>query len=200
MHIPKLKIPIQVEPEKIPEDEENKAPEDAVYRVKRCDLKQPRYIGRDVLEPDIDLSDYRCNAVVDWITITFYTHKEHQAKNIHKRLNEVYAHSLFVSGPDAKKRYQGKEFLITLQTPDAANLVQLLRALRSYPDRRTETRFRTRIHAIEISIDFYPYSGDANDRIRMTDVLRRHLMPDPLIWAHENGIPRTVYGKFVSGG
>ena len=39
------------------------------YREERLSLRQPRFAGRCVLVPDIDLKGYRCKAVVDFVDL-----------------------------------------------------------------------------------------------------------------------------------
>jgi len=182
------------------------------YKLEPTKARQPRYNGRYDLRPDIDLGSYRCSAVIDWIEIYFETAEEHQPKNIQRRLAKVLGKAIYVRiwDPFANTRGntyvtptpqdQGTQFVLCMQEPDARSLFSSVDAIKSYPDLLPVEYQPITIEAMELSIDFHPNDQSTTARLRMTDVLRRHLLPEDVIWAHKKGIPRVAFDELTPEG
>ena len=174
-----------------------------LYSLEDCGLKgnQPVLAGRRVLLPNLSLRDFRCGSVIDWIEFEFPTVGEHQATNIQrfavKYLQDTRSSStLYITGPNQKKWYQGRQFRIRLQQPNPDEFKGFLGALSAkYPTAKAIADLR--ILEIEVSVDFYvlkKFLGDQNaagsKRELMVDLLRRHLMPHTTLTKLPGGAPR----------
>lgn len=99
---------------------------------------QPVLDGRSILSPDIDLNDFRCTAVIDWIEVRMQnTPGLHQARNIHfhakKMLDKLGSQStIFVSGPDGETGYIDHDFILRLQQPVAREMMEFLEEMLQY--------------------------------------------------------------------
>lgn len=164
--------------------------------------KQPILAGRDVMRPRIDLNDYRCSAVLDWIEIRLEMPGRHQALNIHRKAQEILrsqgsSSTLFVCGPEHQNRYNGQRFILRIQQPQAHHLVRFLKALIAEYAPKTPAVADLVIAGFELSVDFYikpmyRQSQAASDLLpyRMVDVLRRHLRPASILTEAEACNPR----------
>ncbi|MHA3980674.1 hypothetical protein ACW9UR_23655 [Halovulum sp. GXIMD14794] len=174
------------------------------YKLEPTSAKQVRYNGRFDLRPEIDLKSYTCNSVIDWIEIYFETADEHQPKNIQRRLakacNKTVHARVWCPLVTTEHQDQGTQFVLRMQEPDARALFRAIDAIRSYPDLLPAEYQPITIEAMELSIDFYPEDQSASARLRMTDVLRRHLLPQDVIWAHKNGFPRVAFDELTPEG
>ncbi|WP_139188591.1 hypothetical protein [Aliiruegeria lutimaris] len=155
--------------------------------------KQPINEGRLEVWPDIELCDYTFSAVVDWIRISFDTTSRHKASNIHRWASAVVdlEQTLFVQRLDGEDWRAGHEFTLQLQNPTPSGLERLCAAL--------ETKYKIdrqaiRIDGIEVSLDIYPKSGSDEDRRRMTEVLRHHVIVPELFWNTPGAQPRCAFG------
>jgi len=98
------------------------------YSFQRCCPKigrkpQPVLAGRGILSPDIELNNYKCTAVVDWLEFSLETPGVHQAVNVHRLLNselKVFGSNctLHVTGPERKSGERGSSFILGIQQPD----------------------------------------------------------------------------------
>lgn len=164
---------------------------------------QPVLDGRSILSPDIDLNDFRCTAVIDWIEVRMQnTPGLHQARNIHfhakKMLDKLGSQStIFVSGPDGETGYIGHDFILRLQQPVAREMMEFLEEMLQYYRPRNPTVMALPIAGTEVSVDFRvkPKPGRDQDasnllRWRMADALRRHLRLGPVLTEEVRCAPR----------
>lgn len=179
------------------------------YRVEPAATKQPLHRGRLLLTPDIDLNDYRWSAVVDWIELAFFTYGRHQARNMWKKLDHELeqiggAEGIFVSGqdPERSKRYIGRDFVLRIQDPDPERLKTVMNTVHRIYDVEPIEDGPFLIYGIEISMDFYPRRPSALTeheravrRMRMTELLRKHLHVHPEFWKEWTDEPRFTDGS-----
>lgn len=163
---------------------------------------QPVLRDRLIVEPDVDLNDYRCSAEIDWIDIGLETTNRHQALNVQqfaiRALTSLGSDSgVYVSGPDGLPHYIGSAFTLRIQQPQPRALIGLLKAMvRKYVPGQDSIR-NLPVWGIEVSVDFYVKDQltrnlDAQNlmRWRMTDLLRRHLRPKDILTENEDCFPR----------
>jgi len=167
---------------------------------------------RILAEPDIDLNDYRCRAVIDWIDIRLHTAAKHQAVNLHRfakqsLINVGSESTVFVSGANGETGFIGNEFTFRIQQPEPQALIDLFKALVAKYDPDRDTILDLPITGVEVSIDFYvknqaKLDPSARDllRWRMTDLLRRHLKPKGLLTEAERNSPRYFTSFNGQGG
>ena len=177
----------------------------SAYKASGHRQTQPVLSNRNLLSPDIDLNHYKCQAVIDWIDLRLETLNTHQAVNIQRNIAKKLkargsVSTIYVMGPNKEPRYQGETFILKLQQPQPAELADLLYDILSeyptYEDRASEVQ----IAGIEISIDFYVKPDATVDaetmilrRWQMTDVLRRHLKPEPILTRDDQCHPRFFW-------
>ncbi len=171
---------------------------------------QPILKGRTILHPTVDLNNYRCRSVIDWIAVHLQTDDVHQAINIQRWVTKLSGRvgsdsSVFVSGPNGESRYIGTAFLLRFQQPQSNKLYDVLGYILSKYAPALETPDNIYIAALEISVDFYVKSKriqnqDAQNLMRwqMVDILRRHLRPEGILTEIDEGHPRfysETHGK-----
>ena len=168
---------------------------------------QPVLAGRTILRPDLGLNRYTCNAEIDWVELRLCTLGHHQAQNIHrfaaKELDSIGSgSSVFVSGPGREPGYSGSEFILRLQQPKPNELAVLSKSLvAKYAPHLTPVA-ELPPAGVEISVDFRVepdkhWTDDTRNLLRwqMTDILRRHLRPEPVLTEEGNCAPRFYVKK-----
>ncbi|WP_141134979.1 hypothetical protein [Tropicimonas sediminicola] len=152
--------------------------------------------GRLELWPDIHLEDYTFSAVVDWVRISFDTTGFHQAVNIKRWASTIVdrGQTLYVYGPNGERGFKGHEFTLTLQDPTPDSLDRLCRAIEGKYEIDTAERQAIRIDGIEVSLDIYPNNETDEDRRKMTEALRRHVVVPEMFWEDRLAHPRSTYG------
>lgn len=174
------------------------------YDVQRAPLRQARFQGCLLAMPVVDLSHYEMRAVFDWIEVMVTCRSSHLAINLQRRLERLRraqggAHSCFVGGPDRRPRAQGRRFVIRLQEPDPLAVAGLLQAFV-----REVCAYGTQVASLplvgfELSLDVYPApklkldaAEYALQRMRMTELLRRHVSVDE-VYATTRRKPRFTF-------
>lgn len=146
---------------------------DCPYRTEPAGLAQARFSGRDILRPDIDLSRYRVRAVYDWIDLVVRLGANSQFRHIQDELLPFAARKLHVTPLGAHESGTTDQFRIRIQDPSR----KLLNAIVTALDRRWGMRGAPTVDEIEVSIDFYPHSGDDEERQILVGILQRHFLP-----------------------
>lgn len=170
---------------------------------------QPVLRDRFLGTPLVDLNDYRCSAVIDWIKLRLETQSRHQARNMQPAIAKMLeaigsSSSIYVSGPNGECRHIGDQFILIFQAPKPHELFKVMSTvLAKYaPD---QGLLDLQIAGIEISVDFYVRDAGVLApaicqlrRWQMVDILRRHLRPEPVLTEMTLGHPR-VYGDKLGG-
>jgi hypothetical protein len=162
---------------------------------------QPILRSRSLLTPDVDLNVYKQKAVIDWVQIRIATPEVHQARNMQPAITNMLKAlgangTVYVSGPKEERRYIGRDFLVKFQQPEPKTLLPVLeQIIDKYAI--TTSAANIPITGIEISVDIYvkhPHEMAPHEanllRWQMTDILRRHLRPAPVLTEMEQGWPR----------
>ncbi len=161
------------------------------YRLEPMAGRQKRLGGRAAVVPELDLSAFRTHAVIDWVALEIGADSLQPAVNINGWLRESTGESLSVTGPAGVERYAGMNFEIKIQDPTPERLAGIVEAIKGMP----RLTFAGRIAAIEVSVDWYALSHAERERLLMTDLLWRHLLPPENVWRCESGWPRSVTGR-----
>ncbi|MDU8946340.1 hypothetical protein [Ovoidimarina sediminis] len=159
------------------------------------------------MTPVLDLNRYHCSAVIDWLEFRFCTFTEHQSLNVQKVaarfLGELGARStVFVSGPERQPGYQGSDFLVRVQDPQPRRFYLFLEALHDRYAARADDVGKVQISGVEVAVDFRvadtgSISPAERDHLRwqMTEVLRRHIRPEPVLTDLDRNWPRYYTEK-----
>ena len=161
------------------------------YVLKPVTKGQKRKLGRAVLMPDLDLSSYRVDAVVDWVAVGVETDSDQPAVNVNEWIAKATGESLSVTGPGGGEGYFGRAFEAKIQDPTLDTLAKITSAIDAHP----RLSCTGRLAAIEVSVDWYPHSKREEDRLLMVDLLWRQLLPPEGIWRMEGGWPRSFVGR-----
>ena len=161
MLYPKAILPVETNPT-------TKFRELPFKRVKMAKT-QRRFQNRYCLEPDVNLKDYRCHAVIDFVEFEFTSADPTQFR---------YVQDVVRDAPESRTPHvetlagsisSGTKFSVRVQDPTVADLLAISAAI--------ETRFGCKvppqIRVIEVSVDFYPRKPDDAAREIMVGVLQR---------------------------
>lgn len=135
---------------------------------------QRRVAGRTVVQPVIDLNDYTCRAVIDWVVISFWFEHSTQLQFVQAVVEPVLGRKPYVEPVDPGPGNVSTEFRIRFQEPQ----LKLLAECEDTLDKKFKLQMHGVVHSIEISVDFKPRSPAPDLVGRMVGVLSRHLFPD----------------------
>lgn len=156
------------------------------YRLDPVAGRQPRLKGREALVPEVSLRDYRVMAVVDYVGIRFQTRDIQRAVNAFRMVRSQGVPCRFVTGPNDEDEHLGTDFICKIYDPSPKHLLEHAAAINKHPGLSCEGD----LALVEISIDWYSRSGSVEERLRMTELLRRHILPARRLWTSKNGWPR----------
>ena len=143
------------------------------YEATPTDKKQRRLLGRVALLPQIQLQDFQCRAVIDWVTVGLSLSRNTQHQWLQQKVEAVFGRRSYIKALDKGPGDASDAFEITIQEPDLCRLQRLCAAL----ERKFGFQRPPIITAIEISVDFIPKVGGAHDRAKLFMVLTRHFHP-----------------------
>ncbi|MBV0912506.1 hypothetical protein [Anianabacter salinae] len=163
---------------------------------------------RTVLEPQIDFSRYRCEAVIDFIEFQLVTLQATQPVHIQKTARKALeamgsSSSVYVELKGGAKYTWCRSYYIRIQQPRPRELERVLAAIDARYPHSLGSASKLPVTAIEVSVDFYVKDIDTIHpdtaqilRWQMTEVLKRHFLPersvvDPI---GRNGLPRIGKG------
>lgn len=164
---------------------------------------QPMHDRRVQLIPEIDFTLYNPRAVIDWLEIGWHSADTYRAQVIGSAAKRWLKRrgsrsTAWITGPERKPGYEGKEFVCLIQDPDPKELREFLEFIESeyvVQDEIWHPPFQ--VTGLEISLDFYVRgSEEMTDatydyhRWRMTDLIRRHTRYWPFLWEVADHTPR----------
>ena len=130
---------------------------------------QRRFQNRYCLEPDVNLKDYRCHAVIDFVEFEFSSVDPTQFRYVQDAVLDAAGGRTPRVETLAGSVSSGTKFSVRVQDPTVADLLAISAAI--------ETRFGCKvppkIRVIEVSVDFYPRKPDDAAREIMVGVLQR---------------------------
>lgn len=153
------------------------------YTPIRRKLIQRRLERREPLEPDVDLSEYRVEAVIDWINLRVSLKAPTQFRYIKEAIRHTGAEGVFVR-PLERKRESCRVFRITIQHPSRRTTIE--RAIGAVHS--TFAVEAISVVGLEVSLDLYPRTPDRLKRHKLLAVVQRHLWVDPAILASRGAL------------
>ena len=172
---------------------------------------QPVTRGRFKLKPDICLNDYRCEVVFDWIELFIGLTQSVRACDLGKVVKNRKSWRddggvRFLS-PDREDNHFGNRFVVRIQDPTLARILEVLRIVNGYRRIDEIDFFKTEIRGLELSVDFYPKSRPglsqlelALRRTRMSAALRSHFILEPSWAAGEVARDEWMWPRYCDGG
>lgn len=161
---------------------------------RREDLRkaQARLQNRYTLLPRIDLTRFRCKAVIDFVELEIVTRNDTNLPAVRRWVSEGLGLPSLWCEQVGGETNSGTVFHITVHDPRIDNLQRLHAVMAATTAGLAQPITITKL---EISVDFYSRSGTENDRLAMFGVLQRTYMPSMEIWRHDPDHPRIVWGK-----
>jgi len=161
------------------------------FRREEIRKVQARLQNRYALVPRIDLKQFCCKAVIDFVEVEMVTKNATNFPAIRRWISEA----LNVPKPWCEQVEGEKNsatiFRIVIHDPRIADLERLDGAIAKTAAGLAQPITITKL---EISIDFYPRSGSEEDRFAMFGVLQRTFMPSMKIWHYAADHPRFAWG------
>lgn len=158
-----------------------------------CQLtaKQRRLQGRTVLRPTLDLDEYTCRAVIDWIDLVFKTGKPTQWMWIKKEIDGAIGGNCHIEGRRDEDTTEHSEFRVRFQEPDLKRLPLAKRAIED----RWSLQAAPTIEHLEVSIDFTPKKPSDLLLAQMFGVLVRTHLPGRDVISDPRDRPRSAWGQ-----
>lgn len=154
--------------------------------------KQARFVGRSVLQPELELDDYRFNALIDWVEVEVSLMQATQFQHVQTVAANVLNRKCFVKAVHAGTGNTATTFLIRVQEPKSIRDVMTL-------NETIGTRYGlagpTKINAIEISVDAYPTTPNDQARAQLLGVMQRTLFPREDVFTNQNMRPRLSWNR-----
>lgn len=162
------------------------------FRREDIRMVQARFQNRYSLVPRLDLRQFRCNAVIDFVELEIVTAKETDFKAIRRWVSEALRlPSLWCKQVGGSKN-SAHVFHIVIHDPRIATLLKLGETIAETPAGLAQP---ITIQTLEVSVDFYPRSESEEHRLSMFGVLHRTYMPSPELWRQNRDHPRFKWSE-----
>lgn len=155
---------------------------------------QSRFRGREKLVPDVDLAQFECRAVIDWVNLKFEVGHQTHCSHIRRVIGQRFGAKPYVKPIDPTPSGNSRVFVMTVQEPGKA----VVYAVISDIAREFEIVGDVQIDAIEISVDFRPLVPSDLLRAQLHGVLTRSFWTSRDVFKKPDDRPRSV-GEGVKG-
>ncbi|TJW51955.1 MAG: hypothetical protein E5X65_20710 [Mesorhizobium sp.] len=153
--------------------------------------KQVRLHGRTVLKPELDIRNYRCRAVIDWIDLVFRTDRATQWIWLQREIEKAINQTCDVRGRRAEDQAEYRLFRVRFQEPEYDKLLSATRAV----DNRWGLQAHVTIENLEISVDFQPKQPSDEALGLMFGLLVRTHLPSRDVISDRSDRPRFAWGE-----
>lgn len=160
------------------------------YTVERLARKQARFDGRECWKPQLDLDQFRCRAVIDWIELRVRTGRPTQFQHLQKRIEPLVGRTPWVRAVSAGPGRVASAFIIRIQEPTVDVLANV--------EKELARRFGTDeviVSAVEVSVDFTPKTASEQARAQMVAILALHHLPKQDVTTNCSDRPRIAWGR-----
>lgn len=165
------------------------------YTERPTGMKQARFQSRIALQPQIDLSDYTCRAVLDWVDIRFRTVDHTQWRWIKHYIYEAIGERVYVEKKQLDDDGKYRDFRVRIQEPVTKDLFLAEEAVRAKWDLQQPAE----IVSLEVSVDFTPTKPSDEALARMFGVLVRSHLPSRDVMADPFDRPRFAWDDGKDG-
>lgn len=167
------------------------SPVELAYRVATSTPKQARFHDRIILEPDLDLNDYKCRAVIDWAVIQIEIGRPSQRQWLQTLIEPIIGRNPWVKALNPAEGNAATQFYIKFQEPCIRKLRAALLAIES----QYGLVGPALCDGVEISVDFTPRIPSDPARHRMVGLLNRHFYPSTELPGDLKAQPRFTWGS-----
>ncbi len=135
--------------------------------------EQKRLADRCALIPIIDIKNYRCKAVIDYVVLEIETHGPREFWKIYEVLRSVSSRNPWMD-QQGGFGFEPEKYIVRIQDPNLQKIASIpLASLSGY----LKGIKKINIREIEISVDFYSHMGGETARQQMVGLLARHYLP-----------------------
>lgn len=160
------------------------------YERTPIEKKQRRFEGRYALTPQVQLYEFECRAVIDWIKIRLVFARGTQHQWVQQLVEPVVGRRSHIDVIDETPGRVSHVFEITFQEPDLNQVNGICGLL----DKRFGLQVPPVVAGIEISVDFRSNFRDIRDRAKLFTVLSRHFYPARDVLKAHRDRPRFSFG------
>ncbi|APH73402.1 hypothetical protein [Aquibium oceanicum] len=158
------------------------------FRRAELQKKQARFKGRYVLQPEIDLGDYTCRAVIDWLELRIVIAGVTQWKWIQDHLEKLTGERLWVREVASAGGAAGQQFTVRFQEPLLGDVIEAVEAVNS----RWTLVAEPELVGLEISLDIKPKKFSEEALAKLFGVLARTHLPSRDVMSQPDDRPRFV--------
>jgi len=161
---------------------------------RREDLRrvQARLQNRYALVPRIDLKQFRCKAVIDFVEVEIVTKNSTNFPAIRRWVSNALSLPSPWCEQVGGEKNSATTFRVVIHDPRIDVLERFDGAMAVTAAGLAKPITITKL---EISIDFYPRSGSEEDRLAMFGVLQRTFMPSMSVWKKNREHPRFQWSE-----
>jgi hypothetical protein len=160
------------------------------FHEKPLQAKQARFVGRAVLQPELNLDDFNLKAVIDWIEIVVQLGKVTQFQHVQRKIEDELGQKCFIKAIGAGAGNASQTFSIRLQEPKSVAFVLEVERLLDVSFGMTAA---TTVNAIEISVDAYPKIPSDRAREQLLGVMQRTIFCREDLFTNQNARPRLAW-------
>lgn len=160
------------------------------YERKPIEKKQRRFEGRYALTPQVQLYEFECRAVIDWITLRLVSGRATQHQWIQQVVEPQFGRGCYIKVVDETPGRVSNVFEVTFQEPD----LSLVNRICGLLDKKFGLQAPPVVAAIEVSVDFRSRFRDARDRAKLFMALTRHFEASRDVLSNYSDWPRFTFG------
>lgn len=161
------------------------------YERSPIEKKQRRFEGRYALTPQVQLYEFECRAVIDWIKIRLVFARATQHQWIQQVVEPEVGRRCHIKPIRATAGQVSDVFDVTFQEPDLNQVKSICGLL----DKKFGLQVPPGVAGIEVSVDFRSSFRDARDRAKLFMALTRHFKPSRDILSNHGDWPRFTFGE-----
>ena len=159
------------------------------YSIEDLDAGQSSRKNRLVGVPQVNLAEYKCRAVFDWMEVLVNLPKQVYTRDVGRmlkaRMLDPTKGGAMVTDAARMQYAYTDQLLIRLQDPSLKRFEKMFSILAGrYHVPMSGHHIRHRVAGFELSVDFYPRETAVKDegdrilrRVRMSELLRKHFAP-----------------------
>ncbi|MCX5578984.1 hypothetical protein [Kaistia terrae] len=160
------------------------------YRRSPVSKVQRRLVGRYALVPEIDLRDFTCRSVIDWISLRLWLGRETQHQWLQRDFEDAFGSKSFIEALNKRPGGVSDLFEFRVQEPDLVKIRSLCRKLYIKYDLQAPPI----VSQIEVSVDFTPRKPSDFARAKLFTVLTHHFQPSRDVMSNRRDRPRFTFG------
>ncbi len=156
-----------------------------------CTKAQPRFAGRSMLKPLINLDDFRFRAVIDWVDVRITLKQVTQFQYVQKEIKAFVQRDSWITPINPGEGGETNTFDFRIQEP--SSIAQVSEICNAVFSKFLKASAPT-ITGIEISVDAYPDEPSDDKRALLSGVIQRTIFSRRDITTDSNDRARSIVG------